>query len=299
MRLQSLLFLLVILLLTPIGLYAQFNKKEKKKFFKKYEHLLDKNSEIKFFNYYQVLEKNGTEYVFKTFNPDKKVMTIYETYQEGDLETLNGEYKEWYDNGNLWKKGRYKNNEKSGRWNFYNHSDGNLNQYGAYENGMEQGDWYTVDSLGRTTSKCHYVNGQLDGEYLNYDTSGNVFQKSIYKLGEEIENIMLDSTYRQHELTEIDILPILKECSDLEGEEREQCRETKYLYYVYGNIVYPEKARINGVEGKAIIRFVISKKGRVTEIEALRGVSDEIEKNVLELLKILLNGVQGLIKENQ
>lgn len=281
------LLLLSFLFLTPLSLNAQFTKNTspKKKFVKKYKQLLDKDAEIVSFSYYQVFEKKEDEFILKTFNPDKKVVTHYQTYQDEKMNALNGPYKEWYDNGNLWKEGHYENDEKTGRWNFYHQPDGDLYSYGTYEKGVEHGDWYSVDSIGRITEKYHYLNGQLDGEYLRYDISGNVFQKSSYKLGEEIENEILDSVYYQKQIGNVEVFPVLKECSELEGEEREKCGNTKYLQYVYGNIRYPEIARVNDVQGKALIRFLITKEGKITEIEALRGVCKEIEEECIRIIE--------------
>jgi len=285
MKLQNILLLFVILIFAPISSYAQLDKQAKKKFIKKFDRYLDKEAKIKFFNYFQVVEKKGKEYVFKTFNPDKIVMPHYKTYQDEELQTLDGSYKEWYDNGNLWKEGSYENNKKSGKWSFYNHPEGRLTKYGIYKNGVEHGDWFWVDSIGRITSQYHYQNGELDGEYLKYDTVGNVFKKGIYKVGEEMKSEIIDSTYQEKEWTEIDIMPILKECSDLKGAKREACRETQFMRYIYSNIKYPENARTNGVEGKALIGFVISKEGKVTEIKVLRGISNDIENECLRIIE--------------
>jgi len=288
MKIHTLLLLLLsFLFLTSINIHAQLPKKKKKKFTQKYKHLLDKDSEVLFSGYYQILAKDGNKYVLKTFNPDKIILTSQKTYKSKKFSSLNGESKEWYDNGKLWKEGQYKNNEKSGTWYLYNYPQGKLESYGDYKKGIENGYWYSTDSIGRITEKYHYVNGQLDGDYLRYDPTGKIFHKRVYKLGEEIKNEILDSTYYFYYkgITEADLLPVLKECAELEGKERQMCGDTKYLQFVYGNIQYPEMARLNNVEGKALIRFVITKKGEIDKIEVLRGICKEIEKECISVIK--------------
>ncbi len=53
---------------------------------------------------------------------------------------------------------------------------------------------------------------------------------------------------------------------------------------VYPNIKYPPFARNNEIEGKAIIRFVVTKEGKLGEIEVLRGVSDDIKAECLRIV---------------
>jgi protein TonB len=42
------------------------------------------------------------------------------------------------------------------------------------------------------------------------------------------------------------------------------------LKYLSGNIRYPKKARKNDVEGKVIVQFVVSKTGKIVNVEVKR-----------------------------
>lgn len=56
---------------------------------------------------------------------------------------------------------------------------------------------------------------------------------------------------------------------------------------LYKNLVYPEDAFNNNIEGKVLIRFVISKDGAVTNASVLRSADPALDKAALEAVKRL------------
>lgn len=60
----------------------------------------------------------------------------------------------------------------------------------------------------------------------------------------------------------------------------------KAMYtYIGQNVKYPEKAKKEGVQGRVFITFVVEKDGRITEVELLRGVSEELDQEALRVMK--------------
>jgi len=55
--------------------------------------------------------------------------------------------------------------------------------------------------------------------------------------------------------------------------------------YIQTNLLYPEIARENGIEGTIYIRFVINEKGMAERISILRGVDPSLEKAVVEAIQ--------------
>jgi protein TonB len=53
-------------------------------------------------------------------------------------------------------------------------------------------------------------------------------------------------------------------------EEKTQCSNKKLLEYIYKNIKYPTIARENGVEGTAVVSFVVEKDGSITDAKIIR-----------------------------
>ena len=57
--------------------------------------------------------------------------------------------------------------------------------------------------------------------------------------------------------------------------------------YLSENITYPKKAQQNGVEGKVMVQFVVSKKGKITRVEVLRGVEKSLDKAAVKVIKAM------------
>lgn len=56
---------------------------------------------------------------------------------------------------------------------------------------------------------------------------------------------------------------------------------------LYKNLRYPEEAYNSNIEGKVLIRFVISKDGSVTNVTVLRSADPALDKAALEAVKKL------------
>jgi len=70
--------------------------------------------------------------------------------------------------------------------------------------------------------------------------------------------------------------------------EKEECSKMELLKYLYGQLKYPAIARENGVEGMVVIRFVVTKKGGIDQVEILRDIGGgcgEAAKNVILSMK--------------
>ena len=72
--------------------------------------------------------------------------------------------------------------------------------------------------------------------------------------------------------------------------------ESELRKYIQSNIVYPEKAKQNGVQGRVFLQFVVTSKGTIGEIRVLRGVDPELDAEAIRVVKSLPNfspGKQG------
>lgn len=62
-----------------------------------------------------------------------------------------------------------------------------------------------------------------------------------------------------------------KGCGDIEPyKDRRKCAINGMLEYLYGNIKYPKEAKDLGVEGMAVVSFIIEPHGAITNIEIVR-----------------------------
>ena len=82
-------------------------------------------------------------------------------------------------------------------------------------------------------------------------------------------------------------MPRFPGCEDMSGsdDEKKKCAEGKMLAYIYENLKYPAIARENGIEGRAILQFVVDKDGSVADVKIARdpgaGTGDAAKKVIL------------------
>jgi periplasmic protein TonB len=59
------------------------------------------------------------------------------------------------------------------------------------------------------------------------------------------------------------------------------------LRFVMGNIIYPEDALQNNIQGKVFIKFVVNKDGSVDRIEVTKGVDPALDKEAVRVIGLL------------
>lgn len=57
--------------------------------------------------------------------------------------------------------------------------------------------------------------------------------------------------------------------------------------YLARNVHYPEIARINGVEGRVFVQFVVNKSGEITQVSILRGVNASLDREALRVVSAM------------
>ena len=72
----------------------------------------------------------------------------------------------------------------------------------------------------------------------------------------------------------VEQMPRFPGCEDISGtdEEKKACAQKKMLEYIYKNLKYPAIARENGIEGMAVIQFVVGKDGSVKDAKIVRNL---------------------------
>lgn len=67
--------------------------------------------------------------------------------------------------------------------------------------------------------------------------------------------------------------------------ERKLCSDKALLTYVYANITYPKKAREKGVQGMAVVTFVVEPHGAITNVKIVRDPGAGLGKEVKRIVK--------------
>ena len=68
------------------------------------------------------------------------------------------------------------------------------------------------------------------------------------------------------------------------------------LEYIQKNMQYPESAKENGTQGRAMVQFVVDKEGNVTEPKVIRSVDKELDAEAIRLVKSMPKWKPGMQK---
>lgn len=255
----------------------------------RYSEFLDSENTLVAADAYQTVEKTSDgKYIKKIYNPDKMIKSHEITCRDKKATIKNGKYTEWFDNGNLWKRGNYENNKQAGFWEYFAF-DGYRYESGNFKNDMRDGIWIAQDSIGRKTTATTYVRGKRDGEMRLYNDKEEVTTIQHFKNGEFIrKEVLMEEELEGMMEYHSNIQPTLLSCSDLKTpREKEKCRNTTIVKILSENLQYPEDARTENIEGKVIIRFRINTEGKMEDITVFRGVSASIEKESLRVVDLM------------
>ena len=68
--------------------------------------------------------------------------------------------------------------------------------------------------------------------------------------------------------------------------------------YIAKSVVYPEKAKTDGVQGKVYVQFIVEKDGSVGDVTVLRGVGGECDEEALRVVKSMPKWQPATFKGN-
>lgn len=70
------------------------------------------------------------------------------------------------------------------------------------------------------------------------------------------------------------------------------------LSYIASHIRYPAAAQENGIQGRVIVRFVVTKTGKVGQVNVLRGKDPDLDKEAVRVVKTLPDFIPGKMNGN-
>lgn len=233
----------------------------------------------------------GGGYLYKQYYPSNELLTLYASYQDAKGDILDGPYKKWYDNGNQWEEGNFENGNRQGQWKEYSYDSGHLSSEGSYDSNKKTGKWVGYNDRGDTTSIFHYKDGKYDGSFKVLNDDGSVSREGTYREGELLDEKVYTtkSNNTSEALRMVETLPTYysTKCEGLADTELKQCSDKEMLMQIYRNIRYPALAREKGIEGTAIIRFIIDKEGGINDITVLHGLCDPIKEECERVVQTL------------
>ncbi|MEY3322090.1 MAG: outer membrane protein TonB, partial [Bacteroidota bacterium] len=71
----------------------------------------------------------------------------------------------------------------------------------------------------------------------------------------------------------VEDMPLFPGCdTEKTKEDKKKCSDRKVFEFVFKNLKYPVIARENGIEGTAVIQFVVDKDGAVKDVSVLKDI---------------------------
>ena len=172
---------------------------------------------------------------------------------------LDGESREYYEEGDIQSVSSFKNNVADGIFISY-YQNGNIKDKQNYKNGNAEGEGLFYYENGQLEEKYFMKNGKLDGEAINYFEDGKIRHKAIYKddiiLEEEVheKNEIKKNIFKNEEIVQQDIYTknkILKATIFFLENEK-----TKIITYHKNGNKQEEVFSINGLlDGEAFIYY--------------------------------------------
>lgn len=68
--------------------------------------------------------------------------------------------------------------------------------------------------------------------------------------------------------------------------------------FIAANLEYPVVAQENGIQGRVIVKFVVDKDGRITDVEITRSVDPSLDKEAMRIVKAMPKWKPGKLKGN-
>ena len=102
--------------------------------------------------------------------------------------------------------------------------------------------------------------------------------------------------YRSEEVYKVvEQMPMFPGCEQLGGsnQELQECATKAMLEFIYGNIRYPKQAREAGIEGTAVVTFIVGKDGELLEPRIVRSVGAGTDEEVLRVVEEMPAWIPG------
>jgi TonB family protein len=73
--------------------------------------------------------------------------------------------------------------------------------------------------------------------------------------------------------------------SELEGKELQDCSARMMLNYIYAHLKYPKAAKDGCIQGRVVVRFIVTKEGMIRDPQVLRSLGGGTEEEVIRIVK--------------
>jgi len=93
---------------------------------------------------------------------------------------------------------------------------------------------------------------------------------------------------------EVEVLPQFPGCEEVaDQDEQKLCWQKKMLTFIYQNVKYPKEAREAGIEGMAVVQFIVEKDGSIADAKIVRSIGGGCDEEVLKVVYMMPNWIPG------
>jgi periplasmic protein TonB len=202
--------------------------------------------------YYKILENNSQSDSYKE-------LCYFITGEKESEETF------------IKSKGKFIKTGESLTW----HKNGQLKSRTIYLKGEKQGRDSTWYGSGQLKSEKTYVDGKYENELITYWQNGKIKRKDFFKKDQFRKGLCFDSLGNEIKHFDYEIMPLY------EGGDKQLIDDIAY------NLVYPERSKNAGTQGRVIVRFVVNEDGGISSVSILEGVRPELDEEAMRAVKTL------------
>lgn len=140
--------------------------------------------------------------------------------------------------------------------------------------------WY---ENGQLYSEMDYENGKLNGKVLTYWDDGNLKREDTYRNDSLLEGKCFNPMGNPVDYYALKTIPEFPG-----GEEG--------LYkYLSRTIIYPERSRFNGVEGRVVVSFIVDTEGIISDIQIEKSLNEELDEEAVRVVENMPRWIPGKI----
>ncbi len=118
-----------------------------------------------------------------------------------------------------------------------------------------------------------------DADIFNQDDLAKTTNETV-QVQEEVAEVVTKEEVIEVEETK-PVFTIVEEMPAFPGGEAERNK------FLATNIVYPQQATENGIQGTVYVSFVVDSKGNVTDVKVLRGIGGGCDEEALRVVKMM------------
>jgi protein TonB len=166
---------------------------------------------------------------------------------------------------------KFVKNGKSLSW----HKNGQLKSENNYTNGKLQGKVYNWLENGQLKSEIEFSDDQHNGLLVTNWENGKIKRKDVFVKGKFVNGTCYDSLGNKIEHFDYEIMPQYK------GGDKQLLND------IWNKTNYPVRLRDAGIQGRVVVRFVVTEDGSISNVSIMEGANPEFNNEAIRVVETL------------